>query len=396
MKNLKTTRTTRIIKWFAREFDIELAEDAPGALNATPPAPDRRDAPEDSELVDAIQRFETWKEIDPFPAIAPSLLNSADIDDYMRNAAMVYPYDARKRKTASYPLSVGNEIAFWDATKPQEKPIREIGPDDQVVIPPNSLIYVRTAERFQLPNYMAVRFNLHIDLVHKGLLLGTGPLVDPGFSGRLMVPLHNLTSNTYMLQVGDDFIWAEFTKTSLVDTWTQDGPTRPKRTGALVDFPTRKVDRSLADYVYSAQKGHPVLQRGLSHAGLQNAIPDAIERARDKAADAKRSAGKAKRRVTLLTGVGILGILAAFGTLVSQLMTTRSSLQTTLGLVGMTNGKLEEQARKAQALEWQLRALNEKLQEHLRTEQHVDGERSAQGAAHQNTPHSTQVTSSFH
>lgn len=381
MKDRKATRTTRFIKWLAREFDVALAEDAPGAVKATLPAPARAAGVADPELDAAVARFEAWKEIDPFPEIAPSLLNSADTDDYMRVAAVVHPYDAGKRKTASYPLSVGNEIAFWDAARPQDRPIRELAPDGQVVIPPNSLIYVRTAERFQLPNYMAVRFNLHIDLVHKGLLLGTGPLVDPGFSGRLMVPLHNLTSNTYMLQVGDDFIWAEFTKTSLVDEWTKACPARPKRTGALVDFPDRKVDRSLADYVYSAQKGHPVLQRGLSHAGLQNAIPDAIERARDKAAEAKRSAGKAKRKVTVLTGFGILGILGAFGTLVGQLMTTRSSLQTTLGLVGTTNTRLEDQARRAQDLEWRLRALDARFQDHLRRERPVVSTRPGQGGA---------------
>lgn len=390
MKDRKATHTTRLIKWLAREFDVALAEDAPGAVNATPPAPTRATGPDDPEVMAARERFETWKEIDPFPKIAPSLLNSADIDDYMRVAAVVHPYDPSKRKTASYPLSVGNEIAFWDASRPQDRPIRELAAGGEVVIPPNSLIYVRTAEQFQLPNYMAVRFNLHIDLVHKGLLLGTGPLVDPGFSGRLMVPLHNLTSNTYMLQVGDDFIWAEFTKTSMVNDWTKEGPARPERTGALVDFPKRKVDRSMADYVYSAQKAHPVLQRGLSHAGLQNAIPDAIERARDKAAEAKRSAGKAKRKVTVLTGFGILGILGAFGTLVGQLMTTRSSLQTTLGLVGTTNTRLEDQARRAQELDWRLRTLDARLQDHLRRERPAISNQSQKAAGGRPETSSTQ------
>ncbi len=29
-------------------------------------------------------------------------------------------------------------------------------------------------------------------IVYKGLLLGTGPIVDPGFVGKLYIPLHKL------------------------------------------------------------------------------------------------------------------------------------------------------------------------------------------------------------
>ncbi|WP_157082714.1 dCTP deaminase domain-containing protein [Sphingomonas asaccharolytica] len=352
----------RGIKWLARRSHIELADDGPGALEETDtsPATPLIEAPS-SELIAANTQFETWKDVDPFPEIAPSLLNAADIDDYARTTAMVYPYDANKRKTASYPLSVGNEIAFWDPDEPDKSPLRSLNDGSAVVIPSNSLIYVRTAELFQLPNYMAVRFNLHIDLVHKGLLLGTGPLVDPGFSGRLMVPLHNLTSNTYILQVGEDFIWAEFTKTSLVDRWTASGANRPERSGQLVKFPERKLNKSLADYLASARKGHDVFQRGMSYQSLQNAIPDAIARTGRKASDAKRSAKKASNKVTLLTGIGILGIFGAAATMVSQLLSTRSALQSTLTLVGTTTSKIVDQGKDIQQLQSDLHRAEDEL-----------------------------------
>ena len=50
--------------------------------------------------------------------------------------------------------------------------------------------------------------------MHRGLLLGTGPLVDPGFHGRLLIPLHNLTSDEYTIRGDEGLIWMEFTKTS--------------------------------------------------------------------------------------------------------------------------------------------------------------------------------------
>ena len=346
---------------------MPLAEDVSGALVRSPSAAEEATSQDDEAArLYARAMFDRWKDVDPFPNVAPALLNAADIDDYMRATAMVFPYDSIKRKTASYALSVGTEIAYWDADKPETAPIRTLPVGAQVTIPPNSLVYVRTAQEFQLPNYMAVRFNLHIDLVHKGLLLGTGPLVDPGFFGRLMVPLHNLTSNTYVLAVGDDFIWAEFTKTSLAERWRQDVPDRPPASGELVEFPPRKENKSLAHYLHKARLGHERLQPGLSHQALQNAIPDAIQKTRKTAQDAKASANKAKRRVTgmrnIMAGLGLLAFIGAAATLFSQVQASRSAFQTTLGLVKDTDKNVSQQDARLRALETEVARLrNERL-----------------------------------
>ena len=58
----------------------------------------------------------------------------------------------------------------------------------------------------RLPNYIAVQFNLRITHVHRGLLLGTGPLVDPGFHGKILIPLHNLTSEKYIIRADEGLI----------------------------------------------------------------------------------------------------------------------------------------------------------------------------------------------
>jgi deoxycytidine triphosphate deaminase/cell division protein FtsL len=343
---------------FARWMKIPLADEAPAAMCKTEdrgPASGQEAAEPDPGWELAKQNFEKWKDRDPFPKILPALLNSADIDDYMRATSMVFPYTQTKRKTASYALSVGTEIAYWDPEKTTDSPIHRLEVGDRVTIPSNSLIYVQTREIFQLPNYLAVRFNLHIDLVHKGLLLGTGPLVDPGFTGRLMVPLHNLTSNNYVLAVGDDFIWAEFTKTSTTDDWIIPEEQCLPREGSLVEFPERKTDKSLADYLDKAKLGHPSLQPGLSHSTLQNAIPDAIARTRKTAEGAKESAAKAKKQVNRLTafvtGIGLLTFVGAAGVLWTQIQSSRSALLTTLGIVNNTNTAVQEQGHRISELE---------------------------------------------
>lgn len=83
-----------------------------------------------------------------------------------------------------------------------------------LLIPKNSIVFVECDLDFRLPDFIAARFNLQIRHVHRGLLLGTGPLVDPGFRGKLGIPIHNLTDEDYKIPSDEGLIWLEFTKTT--------------------------------------------------------------------------------------------------------------------------------------------------------------------------------------
>ena len=48
--------------------------------------------------------------------------------------------------------------------------------DKGLVVPKNGIVFVETDIDFNLPDFLALRFNLQIKHVHRGLLLGTGPL----------------------------------------------------------------------------------------------------------------------------------------------------------------------------------------------------------------------------
>ena len=70
----------------------------------------------------------------------------------------------------------------------------DISEDGSFELPPNTISFIQIEPKIRLPDYIAIRFNLRITHVHRGLLLGTGPLIDPGFSGIPLIPLHDLTS----------------------------------------------------------------------------------------------------------------------------------------------------------------------------------------------------------
>ncbi|MCP9221914.1 hypothetical protein MKP08_04025 [Erythrobacter sp. LQ02-29] len=274
----------------------------------------------------AEELFRQFKSSDPLPHVPSALLNSAHVGDYLRTVAMVWPYDLTRRKAASYAMRVGHHIAYHDPANTAADPYRSLNEGETFELPPNSLVYVKTLERFQLPDYLAARFNLHIDLVHKGLLLGTGPVVDPGFIGHLVVPLHNLTRNTYTMEAGQDLIWAEFTKTSMMPAWT--GPKGVSRESAplsdYVAFDKAKSDHEMSWYINKATKS---AQPGGKDADFPaNSIPErmaisqtAAEQASTDAAAAKTAAEQARGAAERLRNVGgvalvvlVIGLVAVF------------------------------------------------------------------------------------
>src|SRR5258708_17862500 len=125
---------------------------------------------------------------------------------------MLCPFYEKALKPAYYEAHIGGQCIWWDEHGQRQQ--KEIARGDSFVLRASSIVFVQVEPVFRLPYYIAIRFNLRITHVHRGLLLGTGPLVDPGFCGKLLIPLHNLTSSDYDLDTSKALIWIEFTKTS--------------------------------------------------------------------------------------------------------------------------------------------------------------------------------------
>jgi deoxycytidine triphosphate deaminase len=235
---------------------------------------------------EAERRFNEYKSKDPFPSVPPALLNSADIADYAATTGMIFPFEERDRlKSASYSIDMLGKCVYWDGRGNKKSFILERG--KELRLKPNSIVFITLEPMFRIPDYIALRFNLQIKHVYKGFLVGTGPLVDPGFVGKLSLPLHNLTANEYVLKGGDPIIWMEFTKLSPNNKW-QTETDISVRSGVYMGFPGRKNELDIDDY----------LDQAIGRGGeLKSSIPEAVKDA-EKAAEAARSdAEKARQKV---------------------------------------------------------------------------------------------------
>ncbi|MDE0224504.1 MAG: hypothetical protein OXP28_05140 [Gammaproteobacteria bacterium] len=245
---------------------------------------------------------------DPLPGIKPALLNSLDIGRYVDRGCLLEKerFDPERLKPASYELRLLGRLYWWEEDEGRlEKRSREIGEGDRVEISRNSISYLWTEEPLRLPEYVGARFNLRIRDVHKGILLGTGPLIDPGFGGRILIPLHNLTDNKYVLKGGDGIIWVEFTKVSPNRYWLAEyeEPERPK---GLVPFPKEK---SIDDpEIYLCKAG--------AARGVQSAYKGALDSARRDADDSRKMVKGIQTRVTAIGIATGLGVLVGIATLV--------------------------------------------------------------------------------
>ena len=234
---------------------------------------------------------------DPFREIPPSLLSAEHIKKYVMVTGAIAPFyidggrNSRLKK-ASYEGRIGDQAYVYN----KQGRLESLRFDDELRIEANSIVFVECDLDFRLPDYIALRFNLQIRHVHRGLLLGTGPLVDPGYWGKLCIPLHNLTDEDYSISRDDGLIWIEFTKTTA----------SPRGSNGLGRPPLGEKDGSWNIREFIEKAARPRKNRGVSVP-----IRSSISKVRRKAESAAESAKKMEDWVKKIGFVGLVGVGAA-------------------------------------------------------------------------------------
>jgi len=293
---------------------------------------------------EAEERFKKHgsEENDPFPSIFPALLNSADIEDYVSATGMIYPFDPAngKLKSASYEIDLLGKCLYWD-DKGEPKSC-ELKKGDKFVLKKNSIAFVSPEAQFRIPDYIALRFNLRITHVHRGILLGTGPLIDPGFEGRLVIPLHNLTTNDYEFVGGEGLIWVEFTKLNPRNkAYRRD---TSQRKGIYIGFPKDKKNLKMDYY----------LNKAAPHDSIRSSIPDAIRDARD-------SARNALNTVKTITVTGLVSVLVVTWSLYDSYKQSASLVQDSTTYVRDARQEVEDLKNEVESLKKQIQNIERRL-----------------------------------
>lgn len=276
---------------------------------------------------------------DPLKAkkIPPSLLSAEHVREYVMATGLISPFHEggkkKRLKKASYEGKIGEKAYKFENGGLVRVPFFE----GCLRVEANSITFVECNLDFRLPEYIGLRFNLQIRHVHRGLLLGTGPLIDPGYWGKLCIPLHNLTSKDYLIPLTEGLIWIEFTKT----TSNLKNPSE-----AIGVNPGTQGFWHIEDFIMKASRHF--MDEGSSP--IQSSIPESVSEANKNSKDAIEQAGRTKSDVRRLEGIGviaILGLLIACGAILfSAFSAMQAQIAMSKSYVDDARKSLEDIAKK--------------------------------------------------
>jgi len=129
------------------------------------------------------------------------------IEAYKNSDLSIEPFIEKQVQPASYDLLVGEEAVITSSSgviDVKKSGFIKLKPGDFAILISNEIVRLG-------PNY-AARFGLRSSYARKGLIATTGPQIDPGFHGRLIVGITNLTPHEVSIAHLDKFLTIEFHK----------------------------------------------------------------------------------------------------------------------------------------------------------------------------------------
>jgi len=133
------------------------------------------------------------------------LNNQQIIETCQRGDILISPFNEDQAQAATYDFRIGKQGATTSTKRIVN--IEEIG---YFVLEPGDFGVVTIFEEIRMGNQYSGRIGLRSKYARKGLIATTGPQIDPGFHGRLIVGLTNLTPKRISLPYKDHLLSVEF------------------------------------------------------------------------------------------------------------------------------------------------------------------------------------------
>jgi len=314
---------------------------------------------------DAENRYNTYKYKDPYPGISSALLNSDDLRKYVKTTGMIYPFELSEEKDnndewVTYPIKIGDKCYYWDEDGISK--CADLKENEEFELKKNSIVFVELEPKFRVPYYIVLRFNLKIKHIYKGLLLGTGPIIDPGFQGKIYIPLHNFTSNNYKFRRGEELIEMEFTKISVKNEWSNRKKNNDKKIHCFHDY----IEKALKDNI--SEKGSLVVKNALpveiKEQQKKLSFQDKILEEQEEKLKNELEETKKFRNLGLLGGMmAVIAIsISIIGIHISESMRYDSLISQTSALEA-TVKQLEDHKKRINDLESKITVFGEQLRE---------------------------------
>ena len=133
-------------------------------------------------------------------------LSKDDILNRCINNQLIVPYTKENIQTCSYDLTFDGSYYFYRPEDKDEVRIRTIQKGATLKIPEDAICYIITAETVNMPRDLTASISLAFGLIKKGVMLSAQPPYDPGYSGKTVALLHNLSDEPVEIRWGQHIL----------------------------------------------------------------------------------------------------------------------------------------------------------------------------------------------
>jgi deoxycytidine triphosphate deaminase len=132
--------------------------------------------------------------------------------DPNNGADLITPFEGDHLRGSSYDLTVGEEFYIGQHDAEFTVETQRLRNKQSFTIPPHAVCFILTEEKIHLPMNITARVSLRMTHIYAGMVLTSQPPFDPGYDGKVVVMLYNLSSAPFHLKRGERVATIEFTE----------------------------------------------------------------------------------------------------------------------------------------------------------------------------------------
>jgi deoxycytidine triphosphate deaminase len=183
-----------------------------------------------------------------------TVLTEAELKKAVSDGDLIKNASAESIEGLKYDFRLGTRVLFG-----RQAPMDLTAAGQPPWLRPGELAYVLSEERLNLPPDVKAELSNKRKMSHAGGLVLGGFAIDPGYKGRLMFALYNISSTPFMLQPGKKLIAAQFYRLAPSET-------PPLRVSEPVDDFPDDIVRLMSVYAPVSFEG---LQKSVDEFGVQ-------------------------------------------------------------------------------------------------------------------------------
>ncbi|GGC91973.1 dCTP deaminase [Halopseudomonas salina] len=123
---------------------------------------------------------------------------------------LIHPFSDEQLRPSSYDLTVGDEYYIEEGNGALTVETQNLKKKQTLIIPPHAICFLLAAETINLPADVTAKVSLRMTHIYAGMMLTTQPPFDPGYSGKVIVMLHNFSSSPVCIKSGERIATIEF------------------------------------------------------------------------------------------------------------------------------------------------------------------------------------------